>query len=258
MSHYPHCEYCGNEVNDPYWIALFMLHYSIFLDSPHVESVDRQRQEVTLRTGQVVEFLFQVSENIAIMPQAGMVHLLCSESCEDSLMAKNSVFLSESFKQKSAIMNYQEMNAFKCVSSPLHQFQMEERTCECCGMKYADFPSTGGRRWMSFEILDQAKDDIVFEAPTPFDMNRFDQVLTAVNDQNPRGPAFAYKLGKEGSPHSFCTYDCALVHAKQNQVMFVQKSILEHDRLGLLSPHAEIINANLGNRNPSRPSFMVI
>ncbi len=256
MTNSKHCERCGNFVEKPYWVAVFLIEYTIYLDSPHVRSVNSESQEVEFNNGQRIDYLFRVSEDMAVMPAKGMVHLLCSENCEDTFLAKNRIYSSTSMKQKSPITNWSEAGIYNCFTAPIKNFQMETRVCETCGEHYHDFPKPGDRKWLSYDIINQAEADIIFQGKNPFDMNEFDQVLTSVAPHKPEGKGYAYKLGQRETSHSFCSYDCAHIHAKNHNVMIVQESVLEYDRLGFLSPQAEIINSELGNGKAPRPTFM--
>ena len=251
-----HCERCGNFVEEPYWVAIFLIEYTIYLDSPHVRSIDSEKQEVEFTNGQRVDYLFRVSEDMAVMPAKGMVHLLCSENCEDEFLSKNRIYSSDSMKQKSPVTNWSEAGIYNCFTAPINKFQMETRVCESCGEHYHDFPRPGDRKWLSYDIINQAESSIVYQGKNPFNMREFDQVLTSVAPHKPQGRGFAYKLGQRETSHSFCTYDCAQEYVKSENVMIVQDSILEKDRIGNLSPHTEIINHELGNGLAPRPTYI--
>lgn len=253
-----HCEFCGIHVNDPFWSAIFSIDYIIFLKNEMVHRVDYKKQEVYLTDGNILDFAFDYGNERLSMPKYGKIHLLCSEACEDKFLSQNkSGIMSESIYQDTPIFSFKENNIFKPATNSITQLRTIKKECQICYCEYPELDDNHyERKWLIKQIIQKDKEYVTNNSLSSFKTDEYGMIMSGINNQNPNGFYYGYKLGEGYETNSsICSNDCAFSYSKSNNCHMVTLSVLDKDCLGAIVPETEEFNKNLNNPIPHRPNF---
>jgi len=261
-----HCEYCGEIVRKPYWSLLLSMEYAICLQSDMIINIDKKEKIVYLNDGTHYDYLFQLDEYLLVHPFLAKIHLSCSEKCEDNffLIKKySSIYSTDVLKGKKGPLirfkgNKSTPDTFKPVALKLKDFTTITKKCEICIQEYPDFENIPHfeRKWFSQKIIEKHKEFVENNNKPTFSTEKYSYILSGISDKSPSGDFYAYKASKERNFHNFCSNDCAFIYSVKEESLVTIVSVLDKDRIGIISPEAEQFNDNLQNASPHRPSFI--
>ncbi|GEM_PF-2077526 len=252
-----HCEWCGKIVREPYYAPCASLKNILFSKCKDVVKIDKESGEFLLNNGSILYFDFQIDVTHYATIHKICEQLLCSENCEDEFMAKYShgPLWSEKFEFTNAQIMLTKNNLFRpIIINPTH-LKYKIKQCEICASSYPALGRTTNENTLSDRQIGPltSNEDLQKIIPKLEDYI----VVTSQSKKSRNAHWFAYRRGKQTvKPRDLCSYDCMYQLAKQNHTMIVTESVLEKNRLGIITEDAILINTELGNSIPCRPSFL--
>ena len=245
-----HCEWCGQYSEGAFYRFIGEIENVFFLNSPFILRVDTQNKSVTLRTGQVMNYLGLTAPDQAVSVLDFIPHIFCSEQCEDDFIKKHSSFYRSDLHLMTAVINNSKSGFFSPISVPVETLQHQSSQCETCR---GSFPNLN-KSFTSRPITEsKTLEGTLTKTPTEY-LAQYQIGLSDMSENNPKGNWYFFSIDLDrASKTMFCSNECAFDHArmKNNFVMF--KNNMLTGLLTSISPFTVRINEGLQNKYVYRP-----
>lgn len=244
-----YCEWCGQKVSNPYYTVVFSIVYTIDGASPKIKYVNRNASKVTLDTGEILNYTFEIEQNLFAYTDLTSEHLLCSEKCEDNFISNHYIgFIPGS----QPIHHHTKLNIFNPMAVSSLSLGGDKVRCEICNTIY----KSNGRNWTRMPLIETVKLRGSFNKQPNVDRTKYSLILSGMSEKNQKGEWYCYHVNMvNGKKSRFCSYDCAFHSVKEGEEVILVNSVMDKDRLGVIVKETEYFNKLLGNKVRHRPSF---
>lgn len=253
------CELCG-KISDNY-IYRFIAEQmnTIFLKNPRIRLNDKDQRVVILNDGSRLDYSCQLDNDHAINFMDLSGHIFCSETCEDTFLAKYPVIFRPDIANDVLMVDWQKQNQFVPSVFFTEHFCPENmwEHCDECSTK---FPSTKAYPYIIKNKISRITDHNVINGSLGSKPNQADNFQFTVSDihkNSPNGSYYMYKSDLQSSiEKQFCSKECSFKYCVTNNSVSISKNNLEKGSLTVTTPHTVKINEKLGNKFIHRPHIL--
>jgi len=244
-----HCEICGECSAECRYVFVAQTRTIVFLESPHVRSVDRHTHIITLASDEEIEYdVLKGDLAFRIKPQL-LPHIVCSNSCADDLTKQHFTWL-PTLLEKTATLDCASTNPpiWDLLVFEVSSLRHVTSTCTECG---TGFPNIK-KGFACYPILKTAVvDGVRGETRMP---DGFGFAQSNTTEERPKGRFWFYRIPeKSDKSKCFCSNECVWNYACAHDSLVMYPNYVERASFTIVTPYTKQINAARGEAYPFRP-----